>query len=194
MPPRCSGCPFRDRPLLTSDVLFLRLSRLTANWRSQQRLLFGLISLKYLLIPIYLKQSMHWSVFFLILCTILKCMYCSVMLTIIFMLYSISRTFASYTPETLHLLTNTFFFLPPCSPWQPNYLSFFFSNLAAPGLSCGLQGLQCSLQHTGSLVPWPGIQPSIGSLESWPRDHQRSPGNHHSTFSFLFCDYLRYLM
>ena len=50
--------------------------------------------------------------------------------------------------------------------------------MAALGLSCGMQTLSCGM-HAGSSSPTRGQTraPCIGSVESYPLDHQGSPGN-----------------
>ena len=45
---------------------------------------------------------------------------------------------------------------------------FFFTYLAAPGLSCGTWELHCS---TLDLVPWPGIEPRLPALGVWRLNH-----------------------
>ena len=63
------------------------------------------------------------------------------------------------------------------------YLFIYLLFLAAPGLSCGTQDLRCGMRtiscgmHVGSSSPTRDRTqaPCIGSVESYPQDHQGSP-------------------
>ena len=45
-----------------------------------------------------------------------------------------------------------------------SFLKYLFIYLAAPGLSCSMQTLSCSIWD---LVPWPGIEPGPPALGAW---------------------------
>ena len=57
--------------------------------------------------------------------------------------------------------------------WQKDHRLFIY--LVVLSLSCGMQDLY--LQHSGSSSPTrdPIQVPCIGSMQSWPLDHQGSP-------------------